>query len=1258
MGKISLVKLSLIILLFHLGCSGFQGLTGNNGSAAGDNIFFHDTANGSLGFRDIPGITEDEIRAIEYLQRQKTNFVYGAVPSTEAFIQFGSLRGFTSLLCDWLTELFDISFTPALYEWDELISGLESGDIDFTGELTVSDERENIYLMTGPITTRSIKYVRLEGSQPLQNIVVTRTPRYAFLNDSITGDFVDRFTQYNFETFFVDTYEEAHALLISGHIDAFFADNSMEAVFDTFHDITVGDFIPVIGMPVSLSTQNRDLWPIISAVQKALDNGADDYLKELYRLGNQEHRRHRLYVMLDEEELEFLQSNTVIPFAAEYFNYPVSFYNRHDRQWQGIYFDILEELSDLTGLKFELVNDETDDFPVLLDMLERGEAHLISELLQSEARMGRFRWLSTPSITNNYALLSKTETPNVSVNEVLNMRVGIQAATAYADMFHAWFPLHPNVIEYEGSRDALEALGDDKVDLVMSSQIHLLALTNYYELSGYKANIIFVHAAESYIGFNIEQAVLCSIIDKAFSLIDTNGIASRWASITFDYQTRLLESQRPWLIGAIVLSLLVISLMFVLFLRSRSTGKQLNVLVKKRTAELEIATEAAKAASRSKSSFLANMSHEIRTPMNTIMGVTEIMLQGDTLTEDLEDKLGKIHNSSDMLMGIINDILDFSKIEAGKLDILPSEYFVASLINDSIHLNMMRIGDKPIQFVVKIDENVPAKLIGDELRIKQIFNNLLSNAFKYTDAGNVTFSVKFNNPNLIVGVRDTGRGMTREQIDKLFEEYSRFDEEANHKIEGTGLGLSITKQLITLMNGVIKVESVPNSGSLFTLILPQEIVDDEVLGKELVENLEQFRASGMSQKKRGNIVKEPMPYGRVLVVDDVETNLYVAEGLMRPYMLNIETVTSGQSAINKINNGEVYDIIFMDHMMPEMNGIEAVNNIRDLGYKEPIVALTANAVTGQADLFFQNGFDDFISKPIDLRQLNAVLNKLIRDKQSPDVLEAARSQMKKEVSNTFFINTKAINLDGISLELLVGSVAKYLFNGNFIEARDAIEYFINNGQYDKKENNAEILMQNTADLSNYKIEGLDIVNGLNRFEDNSELYIKVLRSYVVSIRSLLGFVQNIDTENLEDYQRAAHSIKGTSLDISAEAIGKKAAELEEAAKQENLDFIKQENEMFLESIYTLIEGIELILEKEDAKNIKPKKDKIDKTSLEELLTHCQEYDMDGVDKVMTEIEKYQYEFDNELSFWLRRNVDVVDFEAIAQKLLGLDPKNN
>ena len=1186
---ISVLIAALIMVLFS-GCE-------NNRNYGSEAQFVQNMD--AMYFRDIPGITQYEIRAIEELQEQTDYFVYGMIPSTEAFEEYGEIRGFAALFTEWLSGLFDIRFVPVLYEWNALVSGLESGEIDFTGELTATYERSQLYYMTDPIANRSIEYVQITGSMPLHNIVASRTPRYAFLNDSVILEYIEEFTNYTFETIFVDSYEEAYNILATGQVDAFFADSSVEAAFDMYDNVVYNDFIPVIGMPVSMSTQNPLLEPVISVVQKALENSAADYLNNLYILGRQEHRRHRLYIKLNEEEREFLRSSPVIPFAAEYYNYPISFFNRHDRGWQGIFFDIVDELTELTGMQFEIANDQHTSWPDLLSILEAGDAYFISELLQSEARVGRFLWSSTPIMIDNYTLLSKADTPNVNINEVLNVRVGLPMATVYAEMFHAWFPLHTNTVELESESESFAALDRGEVDMVISSQGRLLSLTNYHELSGYKANLIFPYAAESFIGFNIDQAVLCSIIDKAFTLIDINGISSRWASITFDYQTRLLQAQRPWLIGAIILALMVLSLMSVLFVRSRNARKDLDILVKKRTAELEIATEAANAANKSKSSFLANMSHEIRTPMNTILGVTEIMMQNESLSEETEEGLNKLYSSCDMLMGIINDILDFSKIEAGKLDIKPAQYYVASLINDSIQLNMMRIGDKPIEFEVIVDENVPAKLIGDELRIKQILNNLLSNAFKYTDAGKVVLSV-FSHPNngevmLNISVRDTGQGMTPEQVSKLFDEYSRFNDDVNRTVEGTGLGLSITQRLINLMHGKIHVDSKQGTGSYFSVSLTQGTVDSEILGKELALRLQSFRLNDIKFSKKSRIVREPMPYGKILVVDDVEANLFVAEGLLKPYKLQTETVMSGFAAIDKIKDGNVYDIIFMDHMMPKMDGVETVKRIREMGYKSPIVALTANAVAGQADIFLQNGFDDFISKPIDVRQLNSLLNKLVRNKQSSEVIEDARNPVPEE------IDTK------------------------------------------------------TMIVLNTKIEGLDIKKGLGKFDGDIEVYLKVLRSYTTSIRPLFDILEKFDVnllndEILSDYRRAVHSIKGISLDILALPVGNKAKELEEAAKSRNLTFIDQENSTFFDDVRKLIHSIEDMITSVSAYNTKPKKDKIESDLLLRLTGFCEEYDMDGVDTIMAEIEKYQYESDEELCTWLRKKVNVVDFDGITEKL--------
>jgi len=798
----------------------------------------------------------------------------------------------------------------------------------------------------------------------------------------------------------------------------------------------------------------------------------------------------------------------------------------------------------------------------------------------------------------------------------------------------------------------------------------------------------------------------------------------------------------------------------------------------------EESAEVAKAANESKSSFLANMSHEIRTPMNAIMGITDILLLHESLPDEVTEGLDKIYASSDMLLGIINDILDFSKIEAGKLDIIPAEYRVASLINDSLNLNMMKIGDKPIEFELRIDENVPAKLIGDELRIKQILNNILSNAFKYTNAGKVTLSVfvekKPEKDEVIImfDIKDTGQGMTEAQLGVLFEEYSRFNEGANRTIEGTGLGLSITLRLINLMNGTIHVESEPGIGSLFTVHLPQGIVDAEVLGKEVTENLKQFLQSDIEHKKSHKIVREPMPYGRILIVDDVETNLFVAVRLLKPYKLRVETAANGREAIEKIKVGNEYDIIFMDHMMPEMDGIEATKHIRDFGYINSIIALTANAVAGQSDIFLNNGFDAFISKPIDIRQLDSILKKYIREKQPQEVIEAARLQKngvdangsvdiqsnvdslmqesfirdaKKAVavldelnkSTLWFENEESlrryiITIHGIKsglwnigetelsdladkleiggrernfglIELSASDFLKGLrvllvkFEHEYdtdstmddmdedIESLrdklitigkmcadynrkgaldilanikkcskqtkvvvDCIKEHIHHADFGEAElaaaGYAAIIAAQSRTLINKEITGLDIIKGLEKYEGDEKVYIKILRSYTSGIRTLLSAIKVVDEDNLIDFKLKIHSIKGTSLDIYANEIGNTAADLENAAIAGDINFINENTPAFLETAWKTVNELEVMLLDISDKNPKPKKDKPETELLSQLLAACEVYNMDGVDKAMAEIEKYQYESDNGLADWLCEKADKMDFVQIVEKL--------
>jgi signal transduction histidine kinase/DNA-binding response OmpR family regulator len=513
-----------------------------------------------------------------------------------------------------------------------------------------------------------------------------------------------------------------------------------------------------------------------------------------------------------------------------------------------------------------------------------------------------------------------------------------------------------------------------------------------------------------------------------------------------------------------------------------------------------------------KSDFLARTSHEIRTPMNAILGITEIQLQDETLPQKIKEAFYKISNSGDLLLGIINDILDMSKIEAGKLELFSAKYDVPSLINDIVQLNVLYFESKPIKFKLSVDENIPLSLIGDELRIKQILNNLLSNAFKYTDKGEVSLTVTADHTQhggkvlqLVFCVNDTGHGMTAEQIRKLGDEYSRFNMEANRTTMGTGLGMNITMKLIQMMDGKISVESKLGEGTTVTVRLPQrnDAADAATIGKEIAENLGRFRFSRATaqMKKSPQIVREYMPYGKVLIVDDVESNLYVAKGLLLPYGLSIETVSSGFEAVDKIKDGDVFDIIFMDHFMPKMDGVEATKIIRSMGYAHPIIALTANALTGQAEMFLKNGFDGFISKPIDIRQLNVSLNKFIRNRYPAEAIEAARQQ----VAKLNMAKAAAVDVQAASDQQLAA-----------IFVRDA------------------------------------------------EKSIAVLQSIYTK--------ENVyNAENLQMFIINTHAMKSALANIGEKELSKFADELEQAAKEQNFSTVTAKVPEFLNALHILIE---------------------------------------------------------------------------------------
>ncbi len=393
--------------------------------------------------------------------------------------------------------------------------------------------------------------------------------------------------------------------------------------------------------------------------------------------------------------------------------------------------------------------------------------------------------------------------------------------------------------------------------------------------------------------------------------------------------------------------------------------------------EIEKEKQMAIAASQSKAKFLASMSHEIRTPINTVIGMNEMILR-ENKDENITEYAHNIKSASQMLLGIINDVLDFSKIEAGKLQIVENDYSTETMLNDVVLGNVLRFKEKNLELKLDIDENIPSVLKGDEIRIKQILNNLLSNAAKYTEKGTVTFAAQSQRDDrgfgLQLSVTDTGIGIKPEDVGRLFDSFQRLELERNRYIQGTGLGLNITKQLVDNMNGNITVESEYGKGSCFTVWIPQQIVDDKPIGKWGHPHKHKELKDGADAKFLY------APDAKILVVDDNKMNLLVVKGLLKRTEIQLDFATGGQESF-EMTRQKKYDLILMDHMMPEPDGVQTLHMIREddanPNKEVPVIVLTANAIAGIEDEYIKEGFAGYLSKPVTGDKLEEAIAKHI-----------------------------------------------------------------------------------------------------------------------------------------------------------------------------------------------------------------------------------------------------------------------------------------
>ena len=559
-------------------------------------------------------------------------------------------------------------------------------------------------------------------------------------------------------------------------------------------------------------------------------------------------------------------------------------------------------------------------------------------------------------------------------------------------------------------------------------------------------------------------------------------------------------------------TILALGLLFLLMMAIIKTGQDLFQSEKKKQQAI-LAKEA-------QAKFLANMSHEIRTPINAVIGMNEMIMR-ESKNETVLEYASNIQSASDMLLGLVNDILDFTKIESEKLELVEDTYSLAKLLQDEMLLLNTRANGKPIATHIDVDENIPSQLVGDELRIKQILTNILSNAVKYTKEGSVTLKVFFEwntkeDIQLGFSVIDTGEGIRKEDLPKIFDSFKRLDLNKNRNIQGTGLGLNIAKQLVDLMNGTIGVESEYGKGSTFTVTIPQKVVDKQPIGD--------FEAKMRDRKKNVSQKTFTAPEAKVLVVDDNGMNRTLMKHLLERTKIQVDLAPGGQECLEMTKENK-YDVIFMDHMMPEMDGVETLNRLRadvaNVNKHSIVVALTANAVAGCREMYLGYGFDDYFSKPILADKLEELLIELL-----PKDL---------------------VQLEGIVHE-------KGTVNAN---------------DRQKEQADTSQALEETDDFLE-----VDREIGISYCMDSEEFYQEVLGEFCKVVEEYLPKLESsFQNKDWQQYALLTHSLKGNARNIGAMNFSELSLQHELAAKEGNDEYVTANYEFYIEVLKKLEQAI-------------------------------------------------------------------------------------